>query len=233
MEAATLAEEIHTVVSTAASWPELAPGEADKQVSKFWSTRLPVSNLTHENQTWKFTAFSSSLNGQEVCKGPYQTSKTFKVCYEPAGWKYTSPLSPVAQASLSLFIFKKTVLVFKSLPILTPGLAAIPGLHLRQGSNGSLVPMARVDSLDGCADSTVQTLPVQGQHRAGVWCLHKGSTTMAEAVLDHRICPAGRRVQAEDEAGRGRASPALNQAMPESRLLPRFKATHRSPSCSS
>lgn len=134
MEAATLAEEIHTVVSTAASWPELAPGEADKQVSKFWSTRLPVSNLTHENQTWKFTAFSSSLNGQEVCKGPYQTSKTFKVCYEPAGWKYTSPLSPVAQASLSLFLFKKTVLVFKSLPILTPALLQSQGCISDKGA---------------------------------------------------------------------------------------------------
>lgn len=63
------------------------------------------------------------------------------------------------------------------------------------------MPVAdRVDSLDGCADSTAQTLSVQGQHRADVW-QHKGSTAMAEAVLDHRICPAGRRVQAEDEAG--------------------------------
>lgn len=104
----------------------------------------------------------------------------------------------------------------------------------KQGTKSSLMPMAdRVDSLGGCADTTAQTVPVQGQHRADVWHLHKGSTTMAEAVLDHRICPAGRRVQAEDKAGRGRASPALNQATPESRLLPRFKATHRSPSCSS
>lgn len=96
------------------------------------------------------------------------------------------------------------------------------------------MPMAdRVNSLGECADATAQTLPVQGQHRADVWHLHKGNITMAEAVLDHRICPAGRRVQAEDEAGQGRASPALNQATPESRLLPRFKATHRSPSCSS
>lgn len=95
------------------------------------------------------------------------------------------------------------------------------------------MPMARVNSLDGCADTTVQTLPVQGQHRADVWHLHKGSSTMAEAVLDHSICPTGRRVQAEEEAGQERASPALNQARPESRLLPRFKATHRSPSCSS
>lgn len=75
-----------------------------------------------------------------------------------------------------------------------------------------MMPVAdRVGSLDGCADSTAQTLPVQGQDRADVWHLHKGSTTMAEAVLDHGICPAGRRVQAEDEAGRGRASLAPNQ----------------------
>lgn len=71
-------------------------------------------------------AISSPLSGQKVCKSPYQTSKTFKVRYEPAGWKYTSPLSAVAQASLSL-------LFFKSLPSSTQSFAAIPGLHLRPG----------------------------------------------------------------------------------------------------
>lgn len=60
MEAATLAEAIHTVASTAASWPALAPGEAVTDTAPNFGVQNSHSQIspvkTKLGSSWPFHA---------------------------------------------------------------------------------------------------------------------------------------------------------------------------------